>query len=147
MAKFSVCRIYKVTLWLNFSYNYSVNLLQILHLYIHPLGSSGHKKKRAREKETREGRGSSLNPCVSPSRAPVLSFARYFQAPATQAREISDGIWPTCQRKRPPPLHKTGQVESGWNIHSRGLLIHVSVIFYISMYICMSVFTTAFGSY
>ena len=24
--------------------------------------------------------------CVSPSRAPVLSFARYFQAPATQAR-------------------------------------------------------------
>ena len=37
MAKFSVCRIYKVTLWLNFSYNCSVNLLQILHLYIHPL--------------------------------------------------------------------------------------------------------------
>ena len=36
MAKFSVCRIYKVTLWLNFSYNYSVNLLLILHLYIHP---------------------------------------------------------------------------------------------------------------
>ena len=36
MAKFSVCRIYKVTLWLNFSYNYSVNLLQILHLYLHP---------------------------------------------------------------------------------------------------------------
>ena len=25
--------------------------------------------------------------CVSPSRAPVLSFARYFQAPATQASE------------------------------------------------------------
>ena len=38
MAKFSVRRIYKVTLWLNFSYNYSVNLLQILHLYIHPPG-------------------------------------------------------------------------------------------------------------
>ena len=36
MAKFSVCGIYKVTLWLNFSYNYSVNLLQISHLYIHP---------------------------------------------------------------------------------------------------------------
>ena len=33
------------------------------------------KKKRAREKETR----------VSPSRAPVLSFAHYFQAPTTQA--------------------------------------------------------------
>ena len=27
--------------------------------------------------------------CVSPSRAPVLSFARYFQAPATQA--IAEG--------------------------------------------------------
>ena len=27
----------------------------------------------------------SLTPCVSPSHAPVLSFARYFQAPATQA--------------------------------------------------------------
>ena len=30
----------------------------------------------------------SLTPCVSPSRAPVLSFARYFQAPATQAISI-----------------------------------------------------------
>ena len=49
------------------------------------LGSSGHKKKRAREKETREGKGSSLTRRVSPSRAPVLSFAHYFQAPATQA--------------------------------------------------------------
>ena len=39
------------------------------------------KKKRAREKETCEGRGSSLTPRVSPSRAPVLSFAHYFQAP------------------------------------------------------------------
>ena len=36
----------------------------------------GTRKKRAREKETR----------VSPSRAPVLSFAYYFQAPATQAK-------------------------------------------------------------
>ena len=36
MAKFSVSRIYKVTLWLNFFYNYSVNLLQISHLYINP---------------------------------------------------------------------------------------------------------------
>ena len=36
----------------------------------------GTRKKRAREKETR----------VSPSRAPVLSFAHYFQAPATQAK-------------------------------------------------------------
>ena len=26
-----------------------------------------------------------FTPCVSPSRAPVLSFARYFQAPVTQA--------------------------------------------------------------
>ena len=42
---------------------------------------SGLKKKRAREKETREGRGSSLTRRLSPSRAPVLSFAHYFQAP------------------------------------------------------------------
>ena len=28
---------------------------------------------------------SSLSPRVSPSRAPVLSWAHYFQAPATQA--------------------------------------------------------------
>ena len=46
MAKFSVCRIYKVTLWLNFSYNYSVNLLQILHLYIHP--AKPHHRKPLR---------------------------------------------------------------------------------------------------
>ena len=45
------------------------------------LGSSGHKKKRARQKETRETR-------VSLSRAPVLSFAHYFQAPATQATSV-----------------------------------------------------------
>ena len=49
-------------------------------------GSSGHKKKRAREEETREGRGNT--PRLSPSRAPVLSFAHYFQAPATQAKPI-----------------------------------------------------------
>ena len=41
----------------------------------------GTRKKRAREQETREERG----PRVSPSLAPVLSFAHYFQAPATQA--------------------------------------------------------------
>ena len=51
-----------------------------------PLGSSGHKKKTGAQKETREGRGSSLTPRVSPSRVPVLSFAQYFQAPATQAK-------------------------------------------------------------
>ena len=34
-------------------------------------GSSGRKRERA--------------PRVSPSRAPVLSFAHYFQAPASQA--------------------------------------------------------------
>ena len=44
MAKFSVCRIYKVTLWLNFSYNYSVNLLQISHLYIHPHNSQKYPR-------------------------------------------------------------------------------------------------------
>ena len=50
MAKFSVCRIYKVTLWLNFSYNYSVNLLQISHLYIHPIDSGAFcLRHRARD--------------------------------------------------------------------------------------------------
>ena len=32
-----------------------------------------------------------LTPCVSPSRAPVLSFAHFFQAPATQARWFQSG--------------------------------------------------------
>ena len=32
-------------------------------------------------------------------------------------------------------LHKTGQVESEWKIHSRRSFIHVSVILYISTYI------------
>ena len=32
----------------------------------------------------------SATPYVSPSRAPVLSFARYFQAPATQAIQKAD---------------------------------------------------------
>ena len=54
--------------------------------------TTGHKKKRAREKETREGKGSSLTPRGSPSRAPVLSFAHYFQAPATQASRIPDCV-------------------------------------------------------
>ena len=40
------------------------------------LGSSGQKRERAGEKET----------LVSPSLAPVLSFAHYFQAPAMQAK-------------------------------------------------------------
>ena len=34
----------------------------------------------------KNGRGRRRLPRVSPSRAPVLSFAHYFQAPATQAR-------------------------------------------------------------
>ena len=54
------------------------------------LGSSGHEKKRAREKETRD------TPRVSPSRAPVLSFAHYFQAPATQPpshRDVLGASW------------------------------------------------------
>ena len=37
------------------------------------------EKTGAREGDTRD------TPCVSPSRAPVLSFALYFRAPATQA--------------------------------------------------------------
>ena len=34
-----------------------------------------------------------LTPCVSPSRAPVLPFAHYFQAPATQARSLKNGCF------------------------------------------------------
>ena len=45
------------------------------------LGTSGRRKKRAREKETLP-------------RAPVLSFAHYFQAPATQAT-FSSTSFPT----------------------------------------------------
>ena len=52
------------------------------------LGSSGHKKKRAREKTTRE----------SPSRAPIILFAHYFQAPATHAT-ISPGTTAIPRRK------------------------------------------------
>ena len=50
----------------------------------------GTRKKRAREKETRD------TPGVSPSRAPVLSFAHYFQAPATQPpshRDVLGASW------------------------------------------------------
>ena len=57
---------------------------------VHRLGSSVHEKKRACEKETRD------IPCVSPSRTPVLSFAHYFQAPATQPpshRDVLGASW------------------------------------------------------
>ena len=40
---------------------------------------------RSRRLEVVGTRKNGRTPCVSPSRAPVLSFARYFQAPATQA--------------------------------------------------------------
>ena len=46
------------------------------------VAGSWRKKERVHERETREGRGSR----VSSSRAPVLSCAHYFQAPATQAK-------------------------------------------------------------
>ena len=71
---------------------YHKNLLSRILACVAGAWTSGHKKKRAREKETREGRGSSLTPRVSPSRAPVLSFDRYFQAPATQASRIPDCV-------------------------------------------------------
>ena len=44
------------------------------------LGSSGHKKKTV------------FTPRVSPSRAPVISFAHYFQASATQATNVFDKL-------------------------------------------------------
>ena len=48
------------------------------------------RKKGAREGDTRGERE------VSPSRAPVLSCAHYFQAPATQA---SVPVFPKCRGK------------------------------------------------
>ena len=48
------------------------------------------KKKRAREKETREGRGSSVTPRVSPSHAPILSFAHYF--PTSSPEDPGDEV-------------------------------------------------------
>ena len=59
MAKFSVCRIYKVTLWLKFSYNYSVNLLQILPLSKHrlllPKKKADVEAQRPNTRNNREG--------------------------------------------------------------------------------------------
>ena len=51
----------------------------------------GPRKKRALGKETR----------VSPSRAPVLSFAHYFQAPATQATVSVEPPIMTTSPQRP----------------------------------------------
>ena len=50
------------------------------------------KNGRAKRRHARGGgdRESSLTPRVSPSRAPVLSFTHYFQAPATQAKNNLD---------------------------------------------------------
>ena len=43
-------------------------------------------------------------------------------------------------------LHKTGQVESGWKIHSRGSFIHVSVILYIStVYTCVDMYVCIYN--
>ena len=71
------------------------------------LGSSGQKKKRAREKDTREGR-------PHPSRAPVLSFAHYFQAPATQAIQLQT-LFQTKTRIFHRPVFRPGL----WNPYSR----------------------------
>ena len=46
------------------------------------------KNGRARRRHARGEEA--LTPCVSPARAPVLSLARYFQAPATQATRVFD---------------------------------------------------------
>ena len=48
---------------------------------------AGAWKQWAQEK-TGAREGDTLTPRVSPSRAPVLSFAHYFQAPATQAMAL-----------------------------------------------------------
>ena len=52
-----------------------------------PKGGRGSslRSRRLQVVGTRKNGRARITPCVSPSRAPVLSFARYFQAPATQA--------------------------------------------------------------
>ena len=66
MAKYSVCRIYKVTLWLKFSYNCSVNLLQILHFHPHqnnnfPLVSNSNRKQCSGVVETMNIKSAYIN--------------------------------------------------------------------------------------
>ena len=48
-----------------------------------------HEKTGAREGDMHDTTGHDTS-LVSPSRAPVLSFAHYFQAPATQAMVVSE---------------------------------------------------------
>ena len=49
------------------------------------------KNGRARGRQARREGASSLSPRVSLSRAPILSCAHYFQAPATQATQLGGG--------------------------------------------------------
>ena len=49
------------------------------------------KNGRARGRQARREGASSLSPRVSLSRAPILSCADYFQAPATQATQLGGG--------------------------------------------------------
>ena len=82
----------------------------------------GTRKKRAREKETREVRGSactegprkSLPRRVPPSRAPVFSFARYFQAPATQATVKQKALFTR-------PMHCGASVSSNYKHLTRAI--------------------------
>ena len=50
-----------------------------------PFRSENSLRSRRLEVVGTSKNGRARRTCVSPSRAPVLSFARYFQAPATQA--------------------------------------------------------------
>ena len=69
-------------------------------------GSSGHTEKRPREKETCD------TPPVSPSRASVVSFAHYFQAPATQAKPGRNWSWCTPTSKR--EIQKSPHILRSW---------------------------------
>ena len=65
----------------------AVLMLEYIYFDLSVFGSLRSRRLQVvgTRKNGRARRRHSLTPCVSPSRAPVLSFARYFQAPATQA--------------------------------------------------------------
>ena len=83
----------------DFTFCRTSRILPIYQPASQALGSSGRKRERARARETRKG---FLSPRVSPSRPPFFSCAHYFQAPATQATDISDN------RQKSVPIWGTG---------------------------------------
>ena len=84
----------RAIVYCHFAVNFSMRLC-VSHFNLRPKWSRLRSRRlevvgerengRARRRHAREV-GSSLTPRMSPSRAFVLSFTHYFQAPATQAR-------------------------------------------------------------